>query len=83
MSTLCSRRACGVGSCSRGCSTLITQYNHKKHAMKLGEVMHSNVHLLPPYLATGQFILAYRAAPKLDAKLVTYRFPRKEKAHDT
>ena len=51
--------------------------------MKLGEVMHSNVHLLPPYLATGQFILAYRAAPKLDAKLVTYRFPRKEKAHDT
>ena len=51
--------------------------------MKLGEVMHSNVHLLPLHLAAGQFILAYRAAPKLDAKLDTYRFPRKEKAHDT
>ena len=62
---------------------MITQYSHKKHAMKLGEVMHSNVHLLPQHLAAGQFILAYRAAPKLDAKLVTYRFPQKEKAHNT
>ena len=30
--------------------TLITQYSHRKHAMKLGEVMHSNMHLLPPHL---------------------------------
>ena len=58
---------------------LITEYSHAKHRLKLGEIMHMNKHLLPAHLQ-GEFILAYRALPKLGTHLCTYRFPRMERA---
>ena len=42
---------------------MVTGYSHTVHGLKLGEIMHKNMHLLPEHLR-GQFILAYRAAPK-------------------
>ena len=60
---------------------MVTGYSHTVHGLKLGEIMHKNMHLLPEHLR-GQFILAYRAAPKLSSQLVTYRFPRKKRSAD-
>jgi hypothetical protein len=61
---------------------LITGYSHAKHEMKLGDVMHGNMHLLPPHLR-GDFVLAYRSTAKLSSQFVTYRFPRKERSTDS
>ena len=61
---------------------LITGYSHAKHEMKLGDVMHGNMHLLPPHLR-GDFVLAYRSTAKLSSQFVTYRFPRKERSRNT
>ena len=61
---------------------LITEYSNAKHRLQLGEIMHANKHLLPSHLQ-GEFVLAYRALPKLGAQLCTYRFPRTERAQQT
>jgi hypothetical protein len=54
----------------------VTGYSSAKHKLCLSAVMHRNKHLLPPALRAGKFVLAYRAAPKLGAHLIPYRFPR-------
>eukprot|EP01048_Picozoa_sp_COSAG05_P007949 COSAG05_NODE_581_length_8548_cov_3.360279_5_plen_76_part_00 len=35
---------------------MVTGYSHTVHGLKLGEIMHKNMHLLPEHLR-GQFIL--------------------------
>eukprot|EP01049_Picozoa_sp_SAG25_P002037 SAG25_NODE_101_length_15508_cov_11.653384_2_plen_181_part_00 len=61
---------------------MITDYSHAKRSMRIEQVMHDNAYLLPPQLRS-KFVLAYRSAPKLSSQLVTYRFPRTERAPDT